>query len=254
MRIVSWNLGIAYGPYREHHDRAWRALLDLDPGIAFLQEAVPPAWLPPEWHVVTYPFELWGSAVISRFPLTPIAFAPESHLGRFGAYLALAHAELPDGTRTVVGSVHERTRPASRRLLAGLDGERMRRPSVPEPWWNDVVWHGLADLVRGERFLLGGDWNTSRWVDADGNPEPAGQEFHDRAAADGWVDLHHRIRGREVRSWFGTMSAREHQPDVIFADQWMAGRVADAWVEQGLARDGRLSDHAPVIVEVDPGG
>ena len=253
MRIVTWNLGIAFGPYKERHDEAWRALLDLEPDLAFVQEAVPPAWLPGEWQVVTYPFELWGSAIVSRLPIEPIALAPETVLGRFGAYLALARATLPDGGRAVVASVHERTKPASRRLLAGLDPERIRRPSVPEPWWNDVAWHGLAELVRGDRFIVGGDWNTSRWVDTDGRPEPAGQEFVDRAAADCWVDLAHAALGREVRSWFGTVSAREHQPDKVFADERTAAGLVSARVEQALARDERLSDHAPLIVEVADG-
>jgi hypothetical protein len=250
MRIVTWNLGAAFGPYREDHDRAWRALLGLGPDLALVQEAIPPPWLSPEWHVIVGPFQFWASAIVSRRPLEPVVPEPESHLGRFGSYLAIARYPLEGGATATVASVHERTRPASDRLLRGLDAERLRRPSVPEPWWNDVVWHGLAELVRKSRFIIGGDWNTSRYVDQDGESEPAGREFMDRAEADGWVDLHQRAMGREERSWYGTLGPREHQPDIIFSDAVTASGLVSCWVEQRMARDEHLSDHAPVIADL----
>ncbi len=250
MRIVTWNMGVAFGPYKEHHADAWAEVMALAPDIACLQECVPPAALPGGWNIVVGPFSLWASAIMTRLPVVPVSFEPDSHLGRFGSYLAVATVSLPDGTTLLVSSVHERTRPASARQLEGLDGPAMRRPSVDVPWWNDVVWHGLADLVRGHRFLVAGDWNTSRWVDADGKPEPAGLEFFERAEADGWVDLHQRTVGHEERSWFGTLSPRVHQPDVIFADALTASGLVDCRVEPAWAAERKLSDHAPVIAEL----
>ena len=100
---------------------------------------------------------------------------------------------------------------------------------------------------------MAGDWNTSRYLDADGKPDPAGQEFSDRAAADGWIDLHQRAVGHEERSWFGTLGPREHQPDVIYADVITASGLVGCRVEQSWARDRHLSDHAPVIAELEVG-
>jgi len=253
VRILTWNMASAFGSYKEYHDEAWAEVLAREPDIAFLQECAPPPEFPYGWTVHAEPFEIWGSAIVTRLPMTPVRFEPTSHLGRFGAYLATATVTLPDGTELLVSSVHERTAPASKRLLKDLDGAAMRRPSVDVPWWNDVAWHGLADLVRGRRFIVAGDWNTSRWVDAKGIPTPSGKDFFDRAEAAGWVDLHQRAVGHEERSWFGSTNPRVHQPDVIFADASTAAGLVGCRVEPEWAADRKLSDHAPVIAELQVG-
>ena len=245
--------GVGLRVVQGYHDEAWAEVLAREPDIAFLQECAPPPEFPYGWTVHAEPFEIWGSAIVTRLPMTPVRFEPTSHLGRFGAYLATATVTLPDGTELLVSSVHERTAPASKRLLKDLDGAAMRRPSVDVPWWNDVAWHGLADLVRGRRFIVAGDWNTSRWVDAKGIPTPSGKDFFDRAEAAGWVDLHQRAVGHEERSWFGSTNPRVHQPDVIFADASTAAGLVGCRVEPEWAADRKLSDHAPVIAELQVG-
>ena len=64
-------------------------------------------------------------------------------------------------------------RPAQRRE-ALVERCRVRRPPRP---------------MAGRRFLLPGDWSTSRWLDANGMPQPDGQEFFDRAPTAGWIEL-----------------------------------------------------------------
>ena len=56
MKIVSWNMGAAFGPYGQWHDRAWHWLAALDPDLALLQECVPPDWAHERWTVVNLPF------------------------------------------------------------------------------------------------------------------------------------------------------------------------------------------------------
>jgi len=50
MRVVSWNLGVAFN-FRRTHDQAWQYLVELDPDIALLQEVDPPAWTDDRWAV-----------------------------------------------------------------------------------------------------------------------------------------------------------------------------------------------------------
>lgn len=66
------------------------------------------------------------------------------------------------GEEFVVASLHPRARPATEEELAGLDPEVVRRPDVSVPWVNDVAFHLLDRVVRGRRFIVGGDLNTSR--------------------------------------------------------------------------------------------
>jgi len=62
---------------------------------------------------------------------------------------------------------------------------------------NDAVFGGLERLV-GERFIVGGDWNTAR-DQRSGRGQKAGTEFFERAHARGWYDcawdtLHHEVQ------------------------------------------------------------
>jgi hypothetical protein len=104
----------------------------------------------------------------------------------------------------------------------GYDRSKLARESVGVPWSNDAAFAGYRDLVQDRRFLIGGDWNTARFVDDAGMPEPAGAEFFERAAAAGWVELS-LDEDREVRSWFGPGGERPYQPDHVFTDPVTAG-------------------------------
>ena len=107
--------------------------------------------------------EFWASAIVTRpgLDLRPVAFDPASVLGRFGSYLSTAELVLADGTGLLVASVHARATGAAR---GGTHGSPRRdRPSLGG---RTLVERrhlpGYRELVDGRRFILGGDWNTSR--------------------------------------------------------------------------------------------
>ena len=204
MRIVSWNLGAAFGPYVERHDDAWRHLESLAPDIALLQECVPAAWALRRWTVVKAPFTFWTTGIaVPAWKATEVAIPADNILARFAGFVAAAEVEVPEIGPVLVVSVHSSAHPASARTLRGLDAEALRRPSVREPWWNDLFFAGAVELVAQRRFIVGGDWNTARYVDKDGVAEPEGAEFFARAADAGWVDLHQAAVGHEERTWYG---------------------------------------------------
>ena len=72
---------------------------------------------------------------------------------------------------------------------------------------------------------IAGDWNTSRWLDEHGVPEPAGQEFLHRAAAAGWVELSLDADGREGKTWYGSTNLRLRPLDHVFADTGTAATL-----------------------------
>src|SRR6266542_3032971 len=135
------------------HDQAWHYLLGLGPDLAFLQEALPPAWVRGEGTLVHGPFTRWGSLVFSpRFPLEPIRLPERSDLRALGSYLAFGVALLPDGSDRFVASVHAVAREATRAQMGDLDPATVSRPSARRPRVNDVVFAGLDELVRDRQF------------------------------------------------------------------------------------------------------
>jgi len=263
MRIFSWNLGAAFGPYVERHDEAWRYLESLEPDIALLQECLPAAWALRRWTVVKPSFSFWTTAVaVPGWKTTELEIPKENLLARFRGFVEAAEVEMPAEARTdgadeapiplVVISVHASAHPANERTLRGLDRDALRRPSATEPWWNDLFFAGAAELVAGRRFIVGGDWNTARYVDADGAAEPVGAEFFARAEAAGWVDLHQAAVGAEERTWYGRRNPRAYMPDHVFADPATASLLVSATVDPAPA-EAKLSDHAPVVVDLQLG-
>jgi endonuclease/exonuclease/phosphatase family metal-dependent hydrolase len=256
MKILCWNLGFAAGRRREDpslHDRAWHWIAAVDPDMAFLQETEPPTWTRERWEVLTLPHSAWASALVARHGLTlhPAALPVGGVLERAESYLATAQLELTTSERLFVSSVHTSARPAPKWGHPGYERTAIARASVGEPWWNDVMFAGCRELLEGRRFLLAGDWNTSRWLDSNGVAAPSGQEFFDRAAVAGWVELSLDANGREGKSWYGSTNPRVSQPDHVFADATTAASLRSFRIDPYPVDAHGLSDHAPLILELD---
>jgi hypothetical protein len=249
-------MGAAYGRWRddpELHERSWQWLAACDPDVAFLQEVRPPAWARDRWTVVIRPFQFWASAIIARpdLDVTELGLMGGSALDRFGAYLATAQFCLADGSAMLLASVHTSAHEAQAWGHPGLVRSAIARARVGEPWWNDVAFAGYRELAAGRRFLIAGDWNTSRYVDELGVPNAAGAEFFDRAAAANWVDVSLDEGGHEVMSWYGFETAHPHQPDHAFADPQTAALVHGFRIDATPVTDLGLSDHALLVFDLD---
>ena len=256
MKILCWNLGAAYGRWCDDpslHERAWHWIAAVDPDLAFLQETRPPEWVRARWEVLTLPYRFWASALVARSgaSLRPAVLPAGSSLEREGSYFATAELDLADGGKLVASSVHASPRVAAPWRHAGYDPVSIARESVGVPWCNDVAFAGFRELVAGRRFLLAGDWNTSRSLDADGVPARDGQEFFERVAAAGWTELSLDADGREGKTWYGSTNPRVCQLDHIFADAQTAASFRSFRIEPWPVEAQGLSDHAPLILEVE---
>lgn len=257
MRVVSWNLGAAFGPYKQWHDRAWHWLAAVDADLALLQECIPPDWARELWTIQTLPFQFWASALVAKpeLQLRPLELERHSLLRRFGSYLATGQMADEDGQPMLVASVHTRAAEAPDWVTAGHDRTALARASVGEPWSNDIAFAGYQELLemRGQDqpFLIGGDWNTARYLDQDDVPAADGAEFFARAESAGWRDITLDAGGREGRSWYGAGTPRPWQPDHVFADERTAGGLRSFGIEAYPVETLGLSDHAPLVVELD---
>jgi endonuclease/exonuclease/phosphatase (EEP) superfamily protein YafD len=257
--VITWNMGMGPGPNRGRtpglHDQAWHFLLGLGPDLAFVQEALPPAWVRAQGTLVHGPFQQWGSAIFSpRYPLERYHLPEGHHLRTLGTYLALARAMLPDGTEAVVASVHARAGKASVAQLGILNPVEIQRSS-DGPNVNDVIFAGLADLV-GDHFIVAGDWNTARHQASDpaDKRNAIGRAFFKRASDRGWFDCTSDTPGAEFRTWFGPGIIV--QDDYVFCDQTLkdilvvdrADPARGPWASKDVQRL-RLSDHAPLVLD-----
>jgi endonuclease/exonuclease/phosphatase family metal-dependent hydrolase len=257
VNVLCWNLGAAAGRWRDErglHDRAWHWIAAVDPDLAFLQETQPPEWARERWEVLTLPHHFWASAILARHgsPLRVVAPPAGGVLDKAGSYHAFAELDLGTGDPLLVASVHTSPKEAPAwGYREHYRREEIARPSVGKAWWNDVAFAGFREFVESRRFLLASDWNTARWVDADGTPEPAGAEFFDRAAAAGWVELSLDVDGREGKTWYGSTNPRTCQLDHVFADAATASMLRSFRIDPYPVEVHGLSDHAPMILELE---
>ncbi len=273
MRIVTWNLGYMLpGPYkaRANRQRQWETLVgDLRPDVALLQECRPDdlglvadAARASEYEVVGKIPRRWiaCSAVLARRGLG-LAWVPppggegdaareDRWLGHLSGYVCRAEVTLPHWGRVRVASVHTTAEEVGGDILTEEEHARYRRGTSSRAWRNDLAVAALSHWL-GERFVVGGDWNTARAFDERYAARwgPAGREFFERAAAMGWAETLRAHHAAEVQTYFGARSG-PYQLDHLFTDGALHGRLRQAAVVEALARAG-LSDHAPLVADYD---
>jgi endonuclease/exonuclease/phosphatase (EEP) superfamily protein YafD len=249
VRVITWNMGLADRTRRfvKTHEQAWRYVLELEPDLAFLQEAFPPEWAAEEGTIVRGPFEKWGSLIFSRRPhIEPFTLPETSPLRALpGYYAAYGLVQLPHGTEVIGASIHARPARAEGQVLGGQDPAKLRR-SAEGPKFNDVVFAGLVPLVERRPFIVAGDWNTARRQGTKRGSE-IGTKFFDRVREAGWSDCVWDTRQDEFRTWFGP--GKLQQDDYVFCDTTFGHSVKDVSVATDAATELHLSDHAPLIID-----
>ena len=234
MRIITWNMGC--GPrasqYRKHHDDAWTYLLDdLRPDVALVQEALLARIdVAREGHAITLcdlaPEVRAGTAVLVRSfetnPVESIVVGPET-------YTAACEVQTATGPLRVA-SVH--VYPGDKQYAD------LRRLSE------------LLGPISAERpILVGGDFNAARRFDEVHGGKKYRASFEAMDAA-GLHEVHWRLHGREVQSFWGRQTKEAYQDDHFFISKSWASRVRSCEViDNDLVR--RVSDHGPVVMELD---
>lgn len=89
-------------------------------------------------------------------------------------YVVVGEVDLPDGVPAVVASVHTvastatdflHRSDAESDMAEAADFDRIAQPG-DEAWVPDIAFEALRRNADGHRFIIGGDWNTSRLFDA----------------------------------------------------------------------------------------
>jgi endonuclease/exonuclease/phosphatase family metal-dependent hydrolase len=259
MRFVTWNMGCGFGgAYKPAHLEAWAETEALDPDVALLQEVMSvPESVDPSRVVGApqYPGGRFHTIVYVRRGSVRLAEADAVLAPVLGGQAVIAEVSDSSGGPVVLASVHVRTGvPSWESLLlfdALPDELRNRLPPNQGLWNPTVVVNAIAGRVRGRRFVIGGDFNTAwRFDETQGNATGywASEQF--RAIRDrGWRRCHLKFHAGEERTLFRRPNAI-YQLHHFFADDdtYRAASRCDVVHLENLER---LSDHAPVILEIE---
>jgi endonuclease/exonuclease/phosphatase family metal-dependent hydrolase len=101
-------------------------------------------------------------------------------------------------------------------------------------------------LWRGRRFLIGGDWNSSRLFDnfREYDP-PVATAFFIRARQRGWYESH---GGKPEKRSYLKPTSHPYQLDHLFCNRSLWLQMTDCSV-RNEPRVTELSDHAPLVAE-----
>jgi endonuclease/exonuclease/phosphatase (EEP) superfamily protein YafD len=226
-RIVTWNMG-----YRvSTHDDAWRYLFD-DNGevradVALVQECVLPEWVRQEYSHVWKPAwrtTKWGTAIVARNATVLTELTGPNEFSRY----VTGHVSLAS-TRFLVASIHAATEP---RVI----------PPLQE------IFRALAPL-RGERFIVGGDFNTARSAEQVW-PGYGHAEFWSGLDDNGYVSCYLHEHGEEAMTYAHPRGRFRGQADHLLVDE----PTASTWTLRCRVLDDRsLSDHRPLMLEMTAG-
>jgi endonuclease/exonuclease/phosphatase family metal-dependent hydrolase len=273
MRIINFNIKGANVPGRMDHatqDRSWHLLATYDADIALIQEVeikAIPDWARQRWSIIGRDPNIlggklagWGSVIAARpiLNLRSRAYLVEQrHIRLIYDYAVFGEVDLPDGTRAFISSVHAPAVRLSEYLeQMGFSGvltrEEMTAIAQPgdQPWALDLFFTEIASVVKGHRFIVGGDWNNSRLFDLDPNFRkraqlPFSTMFFTRARDTGWFECHGNKN--EERSYLNPRS-HPHQLDHLFCDKKTYSQMVDCTVRADWIVH-ELSDHAPLVTD-----
>lgn len=255
MRLICWNMAAGYQHNPSKHRDAWAWLDEQDLDMALLQEVVLPGEVHDQWgsvlHARKYPDSVvpWGSAVLTRAPGYR-RYAPTSGqpwLTRFSGSACVAEPPATGNLPWLI-SLHSNSEPIALDHRAGLNLGAVPRCSPRGVWEIDVLTHELGAVLADRRFLAGGDLNGSLLFDADDRWRE-NEAMFDSLRAAGLIDLRPRLVPEEQQTFFRAGS-RPYQLDHVFADEQTEAKVTGWRVLTSIAALHNLSDHAPILVEL----
>jgi endonuclease/exonuclease/phosphatase family metal-dependent hydrolase len=244
MRIVTWNMD--FKRPKEVRDAAWDFLLtELQPDIALVQEAKVPdntgyEVLPTRALKPGSTEELsWGSAILSRVgkPETKVALSFEDISAR-GA-VQIASCTIAGLGEVCIVNIHSR-----------LDYNEKQKVISNLRKTFEVV---LRVLDGCDRFIVGGDLNTARSLDAAYGAEYGHGEFWE--GIDAGILKEALPGGEERQSYWGHgddnkgPTGNTLQDDHVFLDAETFQLVSESRVWD-TPQVRRFSDHGPIVVDL----
>jgi endonuclease/exonuclease/phosphatase family metal-dependent hydrolase len=113
----------------------------------------------------------------------------------------------------------------------------------------DYIFDDIEAAMKTQSAIVGGDLNSARLCEI-AWPGYGHGPFFERIARGPFVDCHWQLNGKEIQTFFRKNSSPPFQDDHIFASPDLAERLTFCSVVNN-ASTRRLSDHIPIIAELD---
>lgn len=261
MRMVCWNMQAAFGSSSDRQDRAWHYLHALNPDIALLQETSPPEWARREWHIFhgkAFDHQQWGSAIVVRDGLHPHEMdIPEEnrrHQRYPGSSVVLVETTIdmePYTFGSIYASAREMTEEQVSRLREeGIDVDRLRHGGVQRIWPLYVIFDDLKRLLKDKRFVVGGDFNAARKMDDMPHMAGGNRDFFGRIESGGFHNALGKFHEEEVRTYY-KKNNHPYQLDHLHCSSEILERLESCEAIEHPVTFLDLSDHAPIVAEID---
>jgi hypothetical protein len=238
------------------HNDAWRWLTtEVDFNVALLQESTPPQWISEEFPVVIhspkYPRtgKRWGNVIICREDsYRQFRFNSDyPWLEKISGATTVAQPNDPGGIWLI--NMHSNASPLPQELFQALHNLRVTHCHPSKIWEVEVATNFLGPILEGKRFVFGGDLNSGYLFDTvyryDNN-----KILFENMRHQGFIDLRLAHSDAEQQTYF-KKNKGPYQLDHLFGDAKTADSTIHWEVLAHVARDLELSDHAPVIVEIN---
>ncbi len=270
MKIVSWNLN------QERQHGAWAYMVDeLRADLALVQEALPSrgrrsVYRPSGIAARDGRARPWGSGVVALsddVTVVPVGLAEGTWRGRrlglapldcvSRGHVAVARVEAPAVSFTAISAY-------GLMEFGYASGTLLRTIADLEPL--------LDDPTLGDNVVLAGDWNIGTWWKGEEDAKYARREnaalrLLEAYGLEDCLDRHlpadrgrlancpceHGDDCRHIRTYRRSASSSAFQDDYLFATTALADRISRAEVDPGWDWASPVSDHAPLIAEVDRG-
>jgi endonuclease/exonuclease/phosphatase family metal-dependent hydrolase len=228
VKLATWNLGFAFGSFRKTHAEAWEYLRDkIRPDIALLQEVKIPELRVDEDVVFRPVHRDWGTAIYAR-----ALSLQELAIQRYPGRVAVANVR-----------IHDREL-----ALASVHAPVIKNEVHPHL---DFIFDDIERLFKDRSGIVGGDLNSARLCE-EAWPDRGHGPFFQRIERGPFVDCHWKFHRKEIQTFFRKNTRWCFQDDHIFASPDMAKCFTSCAVLDNKTTR-RLSDHIPIIAEVDIG-
>jgi exonuclease III len=263
MKIVTWNMN-----NRAANQKAWDIVLDLEPDLALLAEV---NYLPAvvrDYNLCCEPamgharkprrFKtciLTTGDIFGSIELTAKQTWVTEGLRVFSGNFVARRIRFDKwGTANVV-SVHMPSWYFPYREFTDDDVSEVILPNYSLMSMSELLWAALRETMakfNGD-WIVGGDFNTSEFIGQTKRQNDANREAIARMERLGFVEAVRHLKGGPVPSWRASRrdAPLKHQLDHLYlSGEFRTGLVSAEIGAPGI--DWTVSDHLPVIAEIEP--
>jgi len=234
----------------QNHRTAWNWLTnESQADVCLLQEVVPDDEFLRHWSdfyfVKKYADKNWGSMILVRQGSLE-KFEPTSETPWLKRFQGSAPLAKHNDSGFMLCSVHSNAEPVQ--IDEDELPETLLRCNKTKVWEIELTSHDLAPMLQGQKFIVGGDLNSSLGFDKNYNRQNNARLFGNLKDC-GFNDTRLKFFDQEQSTYFKQGQA-PYQLDHVYSDSQTYDQVQSWEVLTQLVTVQGLSDHAPIGIKM----